>query len=211
MTGRMVTLLAGLLLMVQAQAAPFADEFEEKTWQENEIRLPPYPQDAQLYSFYVSPTTINRFFVDIQTLSVGSDGVVRYALVVISPSNARNVSYEGMRCQTREWRIYATGRPDGSWSKTRSDRWMPVREAVANRHHAALFQEFFCPGGTMNYRVEDIQKALKKEGRPLSGDASSFRLLPSPVGLTRALASLSGKTAPPLDETRISITRQSPC
>jgi hypothetical protein len=153
-----------------ACAAPFADEFEEKPWEENEVRLPPYPLDTQLYSFYVSPTTPNRFFVDLQALSVGSDDVVRYVLVVISPSGVRNVSFEGMRCEAGTWRIYASGRADGSWSKARSEHWRPVREAEANRHHAALFSEFFCPGGSINYRVEDIQKALKKEGQPLSED-----------------------------------------
>jgi hypothetical protein len=164
-------LLAGALFLAPSLfAAPFADEFEEKPWQESEVLLPPYPQDAQLYSFYVSPTTRNRFFVDIQTLAVGKDDVARYVLVVISPSGVRNVSFEGMRCETKERRIYASGRSDGGWSKTRSDQWQPVREAVSNRHHAALYSEFFCPGGAINYRVEDIQKAIRKEGKPLSED-----------------------------------------
>ena len=144
------------------------DEFgETPEWKENETALPPFPEDADLIDFYVSATAQNRFFVDLTHLSVGSDGIVRYTLVVISPSGARNVTYEGMRCKTAERRIYASGRADKSWSQTRVERWFPIREAAANRHHAALYSEFFCPGGVLNYRVEDIRRALKKEGKPL--------------------------------------------
>jgi hypothetical protein len=164
--GVCLALLLGLIAPLSA--APFAEEFETKPWQEAEIQLPPYPEAAGLYSFYVSPTTEHRFFVDLQTLSVGQDEVVRYTLMVISPSGAKNVSFEGMHCREKTYRIYALGRADGTWSKTRHERWLPVPAAVSNRHHAALYAEFFCPGGSINYRLEDIQKAIKKEGRPFS-------------------------------------------
>jgi hypothetical protein len=169
-----VALLGVLLWATSASAAGLLDglkdeDFEEQPlWQENAVQLPPAPQDTHLYSFYVSPTTTHRFFVDIQNLSVGNDGVVRYTLVILSPSGAKNVSFEGMRCEARARRIYASGRADGSWSPSKNERWLPVREAVANRQHAALFTDFFCPGGVMNYRLEEIQKTFKKEGRPLS-------------------------------------------
>jgi hypothetical protein len=163
-----VWLAAALGLASPLFAAPFAEEFEEKPWQEVEVQLPPYPEETGFYSFYVSPTAENRFFVDIQTLSVGQDEVVRYILMVVSPSGAKNVSFEGMRCREKAYRIYALGRSDGTWSKTRHERWLPVPAAVSNRHHAALYAEFFCPGGSINYRVEEILKAIKKEGRPFS-------------------------------------------
>jgi len=144
------------------------DEFgEKKEWKESEVALPPFPEDANLIDFYVSATAQNRFFVDLAHLSVGSDGIVRYTLVVISPSGVRNVTYEGMRCKTAERRIYASGRADKSWSQTRGERWFPIHEATINRHYAALYSEFFCPGGALNDRVEDIRRALKKEGAPL--------------------------------------------
>ena len=36
---------------------------------------------------------------------------LRFTLVIVSPSGARNVSYEGMNCSTGERRLYAFGRP----------------------------------------------------------------------------------------------------
>lgn len=162
------TLCALLLAGFATQAlAAFDEEFEEKPWEEIAVQLPPFPKDEGFLSFYVSPTATNRFFLDTESLSVGSDGVVRYVLLAISDSGVRNLTFEGMRCETRERRIYAVGRPDGSWSKARGNQWVRIREQVTNRQHAALFTDFLCPDGVMNYRVEAIRRALSKEGKPL--------------------------------------------
>lgn len=167
---RVLTLLAGLWLVSGVAWADAADdEFEQKPWQEIEVQLPPFPQDGQFQEFYVSATASSRFYVDVPGITVGSDGVVRYVLMAIAPSGVRNITFEGMRCQTRERRIYASGRSDGTWSRARSERWLPVREATSNRQHAALFTDFFCPDGVLNYAVEDIRRALKKQGQPLGG------------------------------------------
>lgn len=168
-------LLLGCLLLAMGSAGAqnskqeddWEDPFIEKPWEEAQVELPPFPKDVDFYDFYVSPTASSRFFVDRETVQVGADGVVRYVLLVLSPSGVRNLSFEGMRCQTRERRIYATGRTDGSWSKSRDERWVPVREAVTNRHHAALFTDYFCLDGVLNHDHEDIRRRLKREGRAL--------------------------------------------
>jgi hypothetical protein len=144
------------------------DEDKAASWKENTVELPPYPQDADFYSFYVSPAAANRFYVDTAHIGLGSDGVARYTLLIISPSGIRNISHEGMRCATRERRTYALGRPNGELSPARGARWVPVREAVANRHHAALFQEFFCPDGLIASRPEEVVRAIRKDGEPLA-------------------------------------------
>lgn len=159
-----------LLAGIPARADYVPDYFEEPQgpWQENEVTLPPFPVDQNLYSFYVSPTATSRFFVDVTTVAPGSDGVLRYVLVVVSPSGARNVTYEGMRCEAKERRIYASGRPDGTWVKSPSERWIRIQEATTNRQHAALFTDLFCPGGVMSFFLEDLQRAIRKGGQPLT-------------------------------------------
>lgn len=144
----------------------FDDEYEKKTWQEIEVQLPPVTKQENWLPFYVSAATTNRFFIDGASLSVGSDGVVRYVLIVLSPEGARNVTYEGMRCETRERRIYAAGRADGSWSKARKNEWVRIQDAYANRQHAALFLEYFCPVGTIVNNAAEARKALKQGMRP---------------------------------------------
>lgn len=167
--GRVLFLLSLGAAAVAAHAQAHFDEEEEKPWEELPLQLPAFPRDENFLSFYVSPTATNRFYLDTASLSVGSDGVVRYVLLVLSDAGVRNITYEGMRCQTRERRIYATGRPDGSWAEARAGKWVRIREQVTNRQHAALFTDLLCPDGVIVHRVGDILRSLKKEGRPLVG------------------------------------------
>lgn len=76
--------------------------------------------------FRVGAISDTKFFVDAQSLSYGTDGVLRFTLEVVSPSGAKNVSYEGMRCATGERRFYAFGRADGTWSKARGNQWVKI-------------------------------------------------------------------------------------
>lgn len=160
---------ACLLLAFVVPGVGFAasdDDGESKQWQEMLVELPAPPAEASLLPFYVSAVSENRFFVDASTLSVGADGVVRYTLVVVSPEGGRNVSYEGMRCETRERRVYASGRADGSWSESRAREWRRIQDAYGNRHHAALFLEYFCPGGVVVHDAAEAREALRLGGHP---------------------------------------------
>lgn len=141
------------------------EDYVRPTWQEGEFVLPAAPSPEGLVPFYVSATTDNRFFVDVSSLTVGGDGVVRYVLVVLTKQGARNVTFEGMRCTSRERRVYATGRADGSWSTARRNDWIKVSEATTNRQHAALFQDYFCPDGVIVNSVTEVRATLLKNGR----------------------------------------------
>ena len=154
------------LLVSAAVLADFEEDYENKQWQEIEVQLPAAPKQETLLPFYVSAATENRFFVDGATLSVGGDGVVRYVLLVLTPQGARNVTYEGMRCETRERRIYASGRLDGTWSKARKNEWVRILDAWANRQHAALYLEYFCPIGTIVKDAAEARDALIKGVHP---------------------------------------------
>ena len=154
------------LLVSAAVFADFEEDYENKQWQEIEVQLPAAPKQETLLPFYVSAATENRFFIDGATLSVGGDGVVRYVLLVLTPQGARNVTYEGMRCETRERRIYASGRLDGTWSKARKNEWVRILDAWANRQNAALYLEYFCPIGTIVKDAAEARDALIKGVHP---------------------------------------------
>ena len=158
-------LLAGLALVCAGPAvAGFEEDYEARQWQEMVVQLPKAPQSESLLPFFVSAASDNKFFVDGSTLSVGEDGVVRYALVVLAPAGGRNVSFEGLRCETKEWRIYASGRNDGSWSKSRVNQWTRIQDAAGNRHHAALYLDYFCPGGAIVRNTAEALDAFKRGG-----------------------------------------------
>lgn len=163
---RSVLLLLALVSPVSLVFADSDEDYESKGWKELEVPFPNAPKQENLLPFYVSAATDNKFFVDGTTLSVGSDGVVRYVLLVLSPQGGRNVTFEGMRCETRERRIYASGRRDGTWSKARINEWARIQDVPSNRHHAALFLEYFCPLGIMVHDVAEARKALVQGFQP---------------------------------------------
>lgn len=114
-------------------------------WVEGQATPPAFPKDSDLVEFHVSAGATNRFMVDASTLSVGEDGVVRYVLVVKTPGGATNVTYEGIHCKTGEYKLFASGRSDGTWANSRTSAWRPIENKPVNRHHAVLNRELFCP------------------------------------------------------------------
>jgi hypothetical protein len=170
MCDRLLRLLLAMALgfwMANA-AAQFRnlDDPDAPQWVEDEAVLPAFPQEANLREFYVSELTAHRFFIDASTLSIGKDGVVRYALVVRTSGGAVNITFEGMRCSTREYRIYASGSPGAGWTKARLSEWRPIENKPVNRHHAALSREYFCPNGTPIRSPEEGREALRLGRHP---------------------------------------------
>lgn len=135
----------GLVLVQGAWAAEWFsdDNFEEIPWEEIADKLPPVPPKEGLVEIPAAVLTPFRYAVDPASVSVGPDGVVRYSLVATSESGARNIVYEGMRCVSRERRIYATAF-DGKWTRARNTAWQPI---AVNRNTAAqaeLYTAAFC-------------------------------------------------------------------
>jgi len=158
-------LLAGA---VQAQAQ-FEEDFDDKDkpWQEVAVQLPAAPKQENLLPFYVSATATQSFAIDIKSLAVGTDGVIRYTLVATSQAGAKNISYEGIRCASYEHKLYAFGQSDGSWSRSRRDQWEPINDNAANRQHSALFKDYFCTGKSVAGKGEDMLRRIKNN-KPLS-------------------------------------------
>jgi hypothetical protein len=160
-----------MLLPAAAGAQPRPDPEEEgtETRVELEVKLPPYPKSENLIPFDVSAASGNRFYVDSGSISIGSDGVVRYTLVIKGPGGGENVSYEGIRCETRQQKYYAFGRRDGTWSNARSGDWRLIEYQDINRQHAVLYADFFCPD--RNRPVKSAAEAVNrfKYGVPPGG------------------------------------------
>jgi CNP1-like family len=135
-------------------------------WNELNPHLPPYPREQNLLPFEVGGASANRFYIDSASISPGEDGVIRYTLVVKSPQGATNVSFEGMRCTTRELKRYAFGRGDGTWAKSRDEAWRPIVYQDSNPHHAVLYRDFFCPDLVPVRSQREAVDALKSGGHP---------------------------------------------
>ncbi|MPW15958.1 hypothetical protein GCT13_03230 [Paraburkholderia sp. CNPSo 3157] len=116
------------------------------TWTEKKVdTLPPMPQPGNLLPFTVSQNTTLQFALDAKSLTVDDDGVVRYTVVITSPSGARNVNYEGIRCQDYSWKLYAGLNADhDDWDRTVENDWTRIENGDLNAYHASLYQDYFC-------------------------------------------------------------------
>lgn len=168
------SLLVASTSMALAQSN-FEDDYEDesKPWQEIALQLPAPPQADSLLPFYVGPTATQKFFIDSKSISVGTDGVIRYTLVSISEQGAKNITYEGIRCATFEKKIYASGHTDGSWSRSRRNKWAPIVRNAANRQHAALAMDYFCSNLAVASDREQMIRRIK-EKRSLTDDMTRF-------------------------------------
>ena len=146
-----------------SRADKFDNEYEEKAWAEIAVQLPAFPKEADLLEFKVGAIVNTRFFIDAESISVGSDDVIRYTLIVVSSGGARNISYEGMRCATGERRFYAFGHPDSGWSKAKGSRWSRVSGGT-NNHHVELYANYFCTVGAPVVNADAIRFGLRNGG-----------------------------------------------
>jgi hypothetical protein len=159
----LIALAAWSLGATSFAPAGFDDQFDDKTkkWEEIALQLPAAPQAANLLPFYVSPTASQKFFIDAKSLSVGSDGIVRYTLVSRSESGVENISYDGIRCETYQKKQYAFGQADGGWARSRQGAWLPIVELVGNRQDSALAKDYFCDGNSVSGSAGSIVNLIK--------------------------------------------------
>ena len=158
--------LAALAVLINPAAAQWAAwdyEFDEekKSWKEIEAKMPPYPQSRNLLHL-VSGASLNRFYIDTESVSLGEDGVMRYTAVVRTAGGASNVSFEGIRCDTREHKVYALGRSDGSWVRARDTKWKYIELRDIAPYHHMLWREYFCVSRRQPATVRQAIDALKR-------------------------------------------------
>ena len=163
----------------------FDSDFDSgKPWAELQAQLPAYPKAENLLPFDAGPASDNFHYIDAPSIAVGGDGVVRYTLVIKSPTGAMNVTYEGMRCatdgkresarldllilkfQVTEKRLYAIGRDDETWVRARVSKWEELEDVSQHYAQRALARYFFCPANSIVRNEKEAIQALKSGSHP---------------------------------------------
>ena len=122
-------LAAAAQLQPRDRAADSIDWDKDKDKPESEAQLPPPPQNLIRYD-PGRPSSM-QFFVDAPSVSLSEDGLVRFTSVARGEGSSANVTFEAIRCTTREYKIYAYG-------KARRDVEPGARPAVeADPHRPA--------------------------------------------------------------------------
>ncbi len=158
-----------------AEQSEWERENRKAASSEEQVPLPAYPASARLIEFDRDQPGDFRFFIDPATLSVDDKGVVRYVLVARSRSGVENVSYEALRCEAAQHRVYALGRPDRTWSRSRTG-WRPLEPGT---RQLELYADYFCPQKVPIRNAAEGVGALQDGGHPFAkgfgGDRSKYR------------------------------------
>jgi hypothetical protein len=141
---------------------------------ESEVQLPPFPNDADLLPFYVRATDPNEYFVDASSLAVGSDGIVRIALLVRSPQGAVSVRFEGFWCEASQRKVYAIGGVNRTWTKPRTVEWTLIGSGASGLHERVLARDYLCPNGIPIRTAREGIQALRRGGHESLGPTPGF-------------------------------------
>ncbi|HNE60564.1 MAG TPA: CNP1-like family protein [Ottowia sp.] len=149
-------------------AAQYAD-LDRADWQEDPVPPPPAYSLERLLEIDMPKTASVRMGIDPQTLSVNhQSGVVRY-VVVARGTSAVNASYEGIRCTTGEFRVYARQVQGGEWTPSTDSGWKSMRgqSSVLVQHPLRLARDGLCLGPSARQTVSEMVRELKTGNRSL--------------------------------------------
>ncbi len=144
----------------EEQAPLHVEEVPE--WSEDKVSLPAYPDPNKLISVDLGASLSRyEYQIDPASLSVGHDGVVHYTLVLRSSSGARNVFFEGVRCNTHEYKTYAFGHAQGGFRRRQSPPWEPLRPSGPQAYREALARSYLCSSFWLPLKVDRILSRLR--------------------------------------------------
>ncbi|WP_456415945.1 CNP1-like family protein [Thiolapillus sp.] len=149
------------------------DDFEAnpKEWKERFSGVPPLPGEGAWTSVRVDSLPKNqRAFLDTNTLSVSDkDYVVRYWLLIRSTAGGYTATFEGLRCGTEEYVIYAYGNPrrKPAVREVKTPKWKEIGGA-RSAYRKELAKDVFCTGGVPRerYQIEQAMKGLFEQLNP---------------------------------------------
>jgi len=139
------------------------DPFAPTIFKEGTTTMPlDPPNQEKLQSFYVSRETIFKFSIDTSSILIGADGVTRYTIVITNPSGDQQAQYEGIRCDSYQWKLYASYE-SGVWRPNPLSAWKDIKLHAPNRYQAALAQGALCSFNSQETRLPAILRSLNPD------------------------------------------------
>ena len=137
------------------------DESQAEKWKESKTTIPSYPNDADLISVPSNDTDTLKIYLDRKSISRAPDRVARFTLVVQSRSGARSVFYDGLRCETRQYKTYAVGTTDRAFAPVTNPQWRDIPRPEINAFRYRLYSRFICDENSSARAPDEILRLLK--------------------------------------------------
>ncbi|MFT3778102.1 MAG: CNP1-like family protein [Ottowia sp.] len=166
---RWLRLAMGACLAVSIPALAQYADLDRADWKEDTAPPPPEYSSRGLIEIEMPRSASVKMGVDPKTIAINhATGIVRYVVVARGPS-AVNASYEGIRCATGEYKVYARQTEGNPWSPSGEDDWKPMRgqSGVVVSHPYRLARDGICIGTGVRQTVDDMVRELRSGNRSL--------------------------------------------
>lgn len=161
--------LATLLPGTTGGAAPYEnDDDEPAPWTEDVKPLPAPPHEDDLIPLAVDGPQRNfKHYIDGKSLATHVDGVVTYTTVIASDSGAKNILFEGIRCDMGRYKTYAYGNGAGGFQPSLASSWQKIltRSGPTN-YRSELLRYYLCDARGFPLQPEAIIERLKQPNPP---------------------------------------------
>lgn len=138
------------------------DPFAKPGFSEDVLQFPKeLPKQENLRFFRPSAETQLKFAVDSKSLRIGKDGVLRYVVVISNPSGTQQVKFEGIRCETFEYKVFGTLQENNEWKSSPNSEWKRIPNQGYNQYQATLGRTGFCAGESANSNFNQIFETLR--------------------------------------------------
>ena len=167
---RWACLAAWCAASTTALAAPLLGEIDPDG-REDEVPPPPAYSTSGLVDVDMPVGSTVKVGLDPNTLMLNQKtGIVRY-VVVMRGTAAVNASYEGIRCATGEWRIYARQTEGNPWTDNEDDTWKPLsqRSGTIISYPVRLARDGLCMGSSLRFSAQEMVRELR------TGNSSLYR------------------------------------
>jgi len=136
------------------------DPFAPMVFKEGTTTMPlTGPNKSTTLPFYVSNETIFKFAIDTSSILIGTDGVTRYIVVITNPSGGEQIQYEGIRCDSYQWRLYGNYE-NNKWTPNPLSSWNMIKMHVPNRYQGALASGALCNFNSQEKSMKSIMNSL---------------------------------------------------
>jgi hypothetical protein len=135
--------LFGLSSLAWAEGWSF---FDKKPFAEMDVVLPTQmPDPKNVKGLLITVGSPLFFGIDTTSVAVGDDDVVRYVMAIHNPSGTQQIKYEGIRCDTLEYKVFGHVNAEGKWILDNTD-WKTIPKGGYNQYQSVLAWNGFCVG-----------------------------------------------------------------
>ncbi len=134
---------------------------EKDILKESQITLPPYPLDRNLISVPLPERDSLKIYIDEKSISLLPDRVIRFSLVVESPFGARNVFYDAIRCETKEYKTYAFGTAESTFQLVKDPKWRKIPYYPSNAYRYHLYEYVACDENQSPLSPRELVRVIK--------------------------------------------------